>query len=151
MAFTFSEDDFERIAAVLGGDLRRNGATTRIKLVDEESGRRLELEIVTDLHLPQAISDEPTNLVSVYGNQNAFLQLQDCTGYIASDELGEVIFFAKRSGMTNGLVVERVAGCTLYANVDDRLLSTDFTELPPAMLMSIVALSLTDELLGGLK
>ena len=63
----------------------------------------------------------------------------------------EVIFFAKQGGKTCGLVVEREAGSSLYANVDDRLLSTDFTRLPPEMIMSSVALSMTDSLFNDLS
>ena len=81
---------------------------------------------------------------------SSFLQLQGCTGFIASQELGEVIFFARQGGVTNGLVVEREAGCSLYANVDDRLLSTDFTQLPPEMIMSSVALSMTESIFSDL-
>jgi len=84
-------------------------------------------------------------LISTYA-ANSFLQLHGCTGFIASEELGEVIFFAKQRGSTNGLVIEREAGCSLYASVDDRLLSADFTQLPPEVMMSSVALSMTETL-----
>ena len=58
---------------------------------------------------------------------------------------------AKSGGSTSGLVVEREAACSLYANVDDRLLSTDFTQLPPEMIMSSVALSMGETLFGDLE
>ena len=64
---------------------------------------------------------------------------------------GEIIFFARRAGVTNGLVVERDVGCSLYANFDQRLLlSTDFTQLPPELIMSTVALSMTETLFNDL-
>ena len=150
MSFTFSGTDIDRIASVLGVESKVDGSLTRFELRDESSGRSLALEIRTDLELPEEVaSQRPTNLVSVYA-PSSFLQLQGCTGYIASQELGEVIFFAKQGGTTNGLVIEREAGCSLYANVDDRLLSADFTQLPPEMIMSSVALSMTDTLFNDL-
>lgn len=143
---TFSSDDFAKIATALGVEAKQDGRTHRFSLRHEESGRRLDLEIVPHLDLPaDADPNRPANLVSVYGPM-AFLQLQGVTGFIASEEMGEVIFFGKQGGATSGLVVERVAGCSLYANVDEGLLSADFTALPPEIMMSSVALSATEAL-----
>lgn len=151
MSFTFADADFDRLAKAFGVTPKRDGALVRFELEDAPSGRRLVLEVQPSVELPPALADgeTPTGLVSVYG-MNAFLQLQGCTGYIASEELGEVIFFARKNGVTNGLVVERGAGCSLYANVDDRLLQTDFTQLPAEIMMSSVALSMSESLFGDL-
>lgn len=151
MPFAFSDDDFARLADAFGVSPMREGGLIRFELADEKSGRRLVLEIYPEVTLPDGVADgdTPSGLVSVYG-MNSFLQLQGLTGYIASEELGEAIFFAKQGGITNGLVVERGAGCSLYANVDDRLLQTDFTQLPPEIMMSSVALSMTETLFGDM-
>lgn len=147
MPFTFSSSDIDRIAAALGAAAHQDGQTFRFELADAESGRRLVLEVKPDVAMPGALSDLPTGVVSVYG-MNSFLQLQGVSGMIASDDLGEVIFFARRAGATSGLVVERGAGCSLYSNVDDRLLEADFTQLPSEIMMSAVALSLSESLFG---
>ena len=150
MPFTFSDDDFDRLAAAFGVEPKRDGPVVRFELRDEESGRRLVLEVQPTVALPSGlVGDGPTGLVSVYG-MNAFLQLQGCTGYIASEEMGEAIFFARKHDTTNGLVVERGAGCSLYANVDDRLLKADFTQLPSEIMMSSVALSMSETLFDDL-
>ena len=146
MPFTFSDEDFDRIGSVLGVPPKHEKSVVRYELRDETSGRRLSLEVTRSLPLPEDVrDDQPGNLVSVYA-ASAFLQLQGCTGFVASQELGEVIFFARRGGMTNGLVIEREAGSSLYANVDSRLLSADFTQLPSELVMSSVALSLAETL-----
>ena len=150
MAFAFSETDFERIAHVLGVGVQIEGAVARFTLLDEASKRRMVLEVVPQLKMPDPPTDRPMNLVSVIAT-NSFLQLHGCTGYIASEELGEVIFFARQAGSTNALVVERVAGATLYANVDNRMLSRDFTQLPPEIMMSAVALSMTESLFNDMQ
>lgn len=150
MDFSFSDADVEHIASVLGVEVKEDGPLARFELQDDTSGRSLSLEITRHLDLPESLRNEqPANLVSVYA-ASSFLQLQSCTGFIASQELGEVIFFARRGGTTNGLVVEREAGCSLYANVDDRLLSTDFAQLPPELIMSSVALSMAETLFNDL-
>lgn len=145
MSFQFSDKDFDRISSVLGVKTERDGNVIRYRLTDEATGRKIALEIVVGVILPEDIADEPTTLISAYA-ANSFLQLHGCTGFIASEELGEVIFFARQRGSTNGLVIEREAGCSLYASVDDRLLSADFTRLPPEVMMSSVALSMTETL-----
>lgn len=150
MAFTFSDADIERIESVLGVPAKRDQDVARFELFHEKSGRRITLELHAKVPVPDDIeSDGSSNLISVYA-ASSFLQLQGCTGYLASKELGEVIFVAKTGHAANGLVVEREAGCSLYANVDTRLFSTDFTKLPPELIMSSVALSVTEELFDDL-
>ncbi|ARA93514.1 hypothetical protein AWN76_010335 [Rhodothermaceae bacterium RA] len=150
MAFSFSDDDIDRIASVLGVPARRDGATIRFELRHDESKRWIKLELLTRLEgAPEIAETLPSNLISV-SSPSSFLQLQGCTGFIASRELGEVIFFVKRDGTTSGLVVEREAACSLYANVEDALLSANFLELPPEMVMSSVALSMTETLFDNL-
>ncbi len=149
MAFRFSQDDIDRIAEVLNAEAKKDAASFRFDLTDESSGRSLALEIRPAIEMPSVLDSRPYTLISVYA-ASSFLQLQDCTGFIASSELGEVIFFGKQAGVTNGLVVEREAGCSLYANVDDRLLSADFTLLPPELIMCSVALSMSDTLFDDL-
>ncbi|SHK59563.1 hypothetical protein [Rhodothermus profundi] len=150
MAFTFSDEDIQRIAAALAATPQIEGSSVRFSLADPESGRRLTLEIQRALALPSALQNVmPPNLISVY-TPSSFLQLQGCTGYLASQELGEVIFFGRQQGFVSGLVVEREVGCSLYANVHERLLSADFMQLPPEMIMSSVALSMSETLFNDL-
>ncbi len=151
MSFKFQDSDFQRIAEVLGVTPEYMDRTVRYKLFDSESQRKLILEIVSKLQFPKQIERAiPDQLVTVM-TSNAVLQLQGCTGFIESMELGEVIFFARRGGITNGLVVERLAGCSLYANFDDRLLSCNFEELSPELIMSTVALSMTETIFSDIS
>jgi len=150
MAFKFTEDDIERIESVLEVSPKWDGKVARFELASESTPRRVALEIHTLVPVPDEIDETGfSNLISVYASAS-FLQLQACTGYIASKDLGEVIFVAKSGHSANGLVVERAVGCSLYANVDTRLFSTDFTLLPPELIMSSVALSVTESLFDDL-
>jgi len=147
MSFSFSTSDYSKIGQALGVEPKHEGQMVRFELKEPVSGRKLALEIQPEVAVPNT---ENLTLVTVFAS-NAFLQLQGCTGFIASEELGEVIFFAKRSGATNGLVVEKGAGCSLYANVEDALLNADFTQLPAEVMMSSVALSMTEDLFNDLS
>lgn len=148
MLFSFSEDDIKSISVALGTEAKREGNLISFALLDESSGRTLSLEIRTSLSLPEDIADRPGNLISVYAH-NSLLQIHNCTGFLTSEELGEVIFFARQGGSTSGLVIEKVAGCTLYANVDERLFGKDFTQLPAELIMSSVALSMSESLFNS--
>lgn len=149
MPFSFSDADIQRIEAVLGTEAKKDDSFARFELSDTESGRRITLEIHRNVASPGLTDTDQTTLVSVYAPAS-FLQLQGCTGFMSSKDLGEVLFVARSGETANGLVVERNAGCSLYANVDTRLLSTDFTRLPPELIMSSVALSVTEDLFGDL-
>jgi len=143
MAFVFQKKDIKKIAQVLGVSYRDMGNNYRLVLEDSEGKRRLALEIYPDIPIGQ----ERGNLISVY-TTNAHLQLHFCTGYVVSEFLGEVTFISEAQGRISGLIIERGAGCSLYANVDSRVLSGDFTQLGPEVMLSGIALSLTEHLLS---
>ena len=149
MSFLFSDADIERIEDVLGVKAKKDQTLARFELSDKKSGRRITLEIHRIVQTAGLASSESTTLVSVYA-ASSFLQLQGCTGFWGSKELGEVIFVARSGETANGLVVEREAGCSIYANVDTKLLSTDFTQLAPELIMSSLALSVAEDLFGDL-
>ncbi len=136
----FTQTDIDHIAGVLNARVKKMGDNYRLTLSNEEAGRKISLEIYPDTQ----IGDKTGNLIIVYAN-NAFLQLQFCTGYVISKMLGEVTFVARHQGRISGLIVESTAGCSLYANVDESLLSGDFTQLGPEVMMTSIALSLSEQ------
>ncbi len=142
MAFQFKKKDFDRIASVLEGTFRKEGPCHRIVLDNEKEHRRLSLEIYPDI----AIGKHKGNLISVY-TRSTHLQLHFCSGYVDSDMLGEVTFVGEFGGHLSGLIIEKGAACSLYANVDARLLSGDFTQLGPEVMLSGIALSLAEAIL----
>ena len=141
MVHEFSIDNIKQIGLILGVDPKKNGNVYRFEIRDAEHTRKLALEIIPDL----TIDGISTNLISVYSH-NTFLQLHNCVGFISSDILNQVTFFGKTDNTTSGLIIEKEAGCSYYANVDDSILRGDFTKLPPELMMCSVALSLTDNI-----
>ena len=132
-----SPADFDRIASALDVAPIREAGLVRFSLSDAASGRKLVLEI-----LPET---DDGALVTVY-SQVAHLQLQGCEAVVASEELGEALFLGREGQRVSGLVVEREAGCSLYANVPAQLLTADFTSLAPEVMQSAVVLSLGETL-----
>lgn len=140
MIHQFTKENIDTIGNVLGATPKPLGDDVfRIEVKNEEENVRLALEV----HLGLDVNGEPMNMVSVY-SYNTFLQLHNVTAFVASDILQQVTFFGKSGEKTSGLIVEKAAGCSLYANVDEAIISGDFTALPEDLMMCGIALSLTE-------
>jgi hypothetical protein len=139
MSFEFKSKDIENIGTVLKVKAVKRGNFYRYDLDDKKSKRRLSIEIYPTIKTGK----QSGSLISVY-TINSHLQLHQCTGYLASDMLGEVTFYSEAEGKISGLIIEREAGCSLYANVDRSVLSGDFTRFGPEVMLSSIALSLAE-------
>ncbi|MBI3577972.1 MAG: hypothetical protein HY276_12740 [Ignavibacteriales bacterium] len=142
MSFEFKETDIRKLSQVLGVLPKHRGSNYRFEIEQKSLNRKLALEIYPNIH----IGKRKGNLISIY-TPTAHLQLHFCTGYVVSKLLGEITFVAESSGKLSGLTVEREGGCSLYANVDREILSGDFTTLGPEVMLSGIALSLTESVL----
>lgn len=138
---TLESSDIERIADVLGVVSKQETDHWTLILDQSEQQRHVRLEIYPEIR----IGADNGSLVSVY-THSTHLQLHFVTGYVISTLLGEVTFIAERDGFVSGLTVEREAACSLYANVDNSVLSGDFTRLGPEVMLSGIALCLIDEI-----
>ncbi len=146
MGFEFKSSEIKQIARTLGVEAKPKGNNIRFELEHPESKRKLALEIYPDIQ----IGKKRGNLISVY-TPSAHLQLHFCSGFVISDLLGEVTFIGEDHGKLCGLIVEKEGGCSLYANVDRKILSGDFTQLGPEIMLSGIALSLTESILPPAK
>jgi hypothetical protein len=142
MPFQFKNSDIQKISHILGTAAKHKGNNYRFEIENPETGRKLALEIYPNIQ----IGHRRGNLISVY-TPTAHLQLHFCTGYVVSEMLGEVTFVGEERGKLSGLIIEREGGCSLYANVDRSILSGDFTTLGPEVMLSGIALSLTETVL----
>lgn len=143
----FSDADAARVVAVLNADKYVfQDDHYRIRLENREEKRLLTLEIFPHILL----GDREGMLVVVY-TASAHLQLHHCSGYVCSEELGEVTFVAETDGTLSGIVIEQGAACSLYAGLDRKLISSDFTKLGVEVMLSGVALSLAEEIISPPK
>ncbi len=140
----FTKKDIKKIATALEVVPKDWGNNYRFIVENKDDGRKISLEIYS--HIP--IGKKIGTLISVY-TSSAHLQLHFCTGYVVSEVLGEVTFIGENQGRLSGLIIEKEAGCSLYANVDASLLSGDFTKLGPEVMLSGIALSLSEGILPG--
>lgn len=142
MIHQFTKENIDTIGEVLNATPKPLGDDVfRIEVRNEEENVRLALEV----HLGLDVNGEQMNMVSVYA-YNTFLQLHNVTAFVASEILQQVTFFGKSGSKTSGLIVEKAAGCSLYANVDETVMTGDFTSLPEDLMMCGIALSLTESM-----
>lgn len=142
MAFLFKATDIKKLEKLFGTSAKAKGSNFRFEVAGSEQHRKLVLEIYPNI----PIGKQRGNLISVY-TANAHLQLHFCSGYVVSEMLGEVTFVGEQGGKLSGLIIEKEGGCSLFANVDRSLVSGDFTQLGPEVMLSGIALSLTDSIL----
>jgi len=142
MAFAFTSSDVRKLEKVFGVPAKAKGSNYRFEIAARDEKKKLALEIYPAI----PIGKQRGALVSVY-TVNAHLQLHFCTGYVVSEMLGEVTYVGEHDGKLSGLIIEKEGGCSLFANVDRSLVSGDFTQLGPEVMLSGIALSLTDTIL----
>lgn len=143
----FTKKDIDKISACLKTEVvHKEKDHFRLKISADGGRRTLILELYPDVTLGKGKGP----MVVVYTG-SAHLQLHSCSGYVSSEELGEVTFVGEFSGKISGLVVERQAACSLYANVTREVLSGDFTKLGVEVMLSGVALSLAEEIIEKSK
>jgi hypothetical protein len=144
---TFSKDDVSKIATIIGAqDISFQKDHYRLKVENREERRSISLEI-----FPETSLGKTRGMLVVVYTGTSHLQLHNCTGYVVSEELGEVTFVAESAGQLSGLVVERGAGCSLYAALNRDLISSDFEQLGVEVMLSGVAMSLAEEILTSDK
>ncbi len=144
MKFTFRSADIARLSRLLGVKPKKMGNNIRFEIEGKGTSRKLSLEIYPNI----VIGKSRGNLISVY-TPTTHLQLHFCSGYVISKMLNEVTFISEEKGKLSGLIIEKEGGCSLYANVDREILSGDFTRLGPEVMLSGIALSLTESILPG--
>ncbi len=142
MSFEFTDAHIAEIARILDVEAKHYGNHYRYEIKGSETERRVSLEIYPRI----AMGEQEGTLVSVF-TPNSNLQLQHCSGVVMSELMGEVTFFAEAGGKISGLIVEKQGGCSLYSNVERSMVSGDFTKLGPEVMLSGIALSLTELML----
>jgi len=136
----FEKQQIEEISKIIGADeVEWQTDHYRLKVVAEQVKRMLVLEIYPEVSLGKTTG----SMIVVYTG-NAHLQIHNCSGFVTSEELGEVTFIGETEGHLSGLVVEKEAACSLYANISRELISSDFTKLGVEVMLSGVAMSLAE-------
>jgi hypothetical protein len=132
----FIESEILKIENLFSNKFIKSENSFSIKIKNEKINSIISLEI---------ISEDDKALISVYTN-NAHLQLQSCSYFIISEMLEEVIFISEEAETISGLIISKRGDCSLYSNVEKKLLRSDFMELNSEKLLAAVALSVTESI-----
>ncbi|MEA3297289.1 MAG: hypothetical protein U9R56_05440 [candidate division Zixibacteria bacterium] len=144
MGNNFTREDADRVASVLGTEtVTFEKDHYRFRLINAEEKRSLVLQVYPEVTLGMTRG----MLIVVYTG-NSHLQLHNSTGYVVSEELGEVTFVAETSRRLSGMVIEQGASCSLYSSINRELISSDFAQLGVEVMLSGVALSLAEDILS---
>ncbi len=140
MKSTFAKVDIKKIGKILGVEAKLRGNNFRFEMANKKENRQLALEIYPNI----SIGKKKGNLVSAY-THNTHFQLQFCSGYVVSQDVGEVTFIGETKDKVSAIIIEKEGGCTFYANVDRSILSGDYRMLSIDVMLAGIALSLTQE------
>jgi len=139
----FTSDNAQAVGKVLGAEkISFEKEHFRLKISNPDEKRLLVLEIY-----PETKLGKTRGMLVVIYTGNSHLQLHNVSGWVISEELGEVTFVAETKDRLSGLVVEKGASCSLYAALNRELISSDFTQLGVEVMLSGVAMSLVEEIL----
>jgi hypothetical protein len=142
--FQFSEAHIKKIGSVLGLEIQKKDNCSRFELINEEKHLQLNFELYSNID----INGRNGNLLTIYSTYGIH-QLQFCSGFIASELLGEVTFLSEYGDKISAAIIEKEGGYSFYANVDKGLISSDFTKLGPEVVMCGLALSIIEPVIDG--
>ncbi len=142
MSVVLGKEELAEISKVLGVEPKVLGNNIRFEINHADDSRKLTLEIYYNI----PIGTSEGTLITVY-TANSHLQLHFCTGFVVSEMLEEVTFVAESGNKVSGLIIEKQGGCSLFCNLDREILSGDFTQMGPEVMMGGIALSLTEHIL----
>ena len=130
----FNRNSVQEIAALLGADIETNGNESILRIGGGEAGPAIVLSV-------SFLNDG--NVVLSAQTSYGYFELHNVRRYVPV-EPDEVIVVAEEGNRVSGLVVGSLGNCSLFANVDRSILSADFREIEPSLLLAAMQLGLTE-------
>lgn len=131
----YTRNNLKTIEKLFGNKFSKSKNIYSLLIENKEKNTKISLDLIID--------SKDECLVSVY-TSNSHLQLQNSNYFIFSNMLDEVIFIAENKTTVSGLIISLQGDCSLYSNVQKKLLKSDFKSLNSEKLISAVALSLIE-------
>lgn len=139
MTFSFTYDDISKITGVLGSAPKVTDDENLFRLVNPDSRQSLTLS----LHNFVSLGENAIGALVVVQTQHGYFEMHGCSGFMIF-EPDEIIFVSAHDEFVSCMVVGKQCTCSLFSNVRREILSADFSELDPRVLMSAMQLSLTE-------
>lgn len=123
--------DIDRLESFLGIEAERSGADATIDINRENAAKRIVVNL---------FETDDGDVLSVQTGFGYF-ELHDPLGFVTV-EPDEVIFFAGEGDHLSCLLVGGSGTCSVFANVDRRLLDAEPSDLDPAHMLAAMQLGL---------
>ncbi len=151
MSFSFTKENIEEIAETLEAKPQVAENSYTWKIVNKSGATSIMFTIynkVSASHSKNNDEKDTDNELSMVSaqTQQGFFELHCCTNFLVFDP-GEVIFIQSDEKTVTSMIIGKEGTCSLYANIDRKILSSDFTVLDPALLPAAMQLSLLEELI----
>ncbi len=143
MGFIFDNSDIDKITETLSAKPVNHGESLQWRLENKEAGQVLVLTISNNVEFSE---NQTGSLISVQ-TKFGYFELHECAGYFLFDP-DEVIFYMHDENKLSSMSIGRGASCSLYANIDKKLLNADFSTINPALLLSAMQLSIAENFLA---
>jgi hypothetical protein len=142
MVYLFTKDDVGNISETLGLKPQEFDRGWTWRLHNKETGQQLIFSIYTNIQLE---NNESGNLITVQ-TQHGYFELHNCTMFMLF-EPDEVIFIQHDEVKLSSLIIGRQSTCSMFTNINREILSHDFSELDPPLLLSAMQLSIAESVL----
>lgn len=142
MGYFFTDSDINKISDVLHTkpDVFEGSWTWHLK--NKQNNLSLVLTIYSQAQLGESTKG---SLVSIQ-TQQGYYELHDISAYLIF-EPDEAIFVQYCGDFVSCITVGGEGVCSVYSNIRKEILKKDISELDPAVLMSAMQLSLTEQAL----
>ena len=142
MSYHFTEEDINKITAVLGSKPGAYGQSWTWNLRNAETHQAVSLALYSKVDFPGMESGSLVSVQTLHG----YFELHNCTSFMTF-EPDEVIFVMEEAGKVSCLIISRLGACSMFSNIRREILNADFTTLDAPLLLSAMQLSITESLL----
>lgn len=144
MAFSFKPEDLKKINDTLGTKEKGGDDYWTWSLKNKETGQSVVFTVYNDVELDPS-NGEKGVLVSVQ-TKHGYFELHGVTDYMVFDP-DEVIFVKSLGDKVSCLVIGANSSCSLFSDLNKKIMERNITELDPAVLLSAMQLSLAEAIL----
>ena len=142
MSYNFRDNDIKEISSVLDSKPEQLENQWSWKLSNDRTKQSLVFSIFNQVNLGKG---KKGSLISVQ-THHGYYELHDCIGFLTF-EPDEVIFISSKKDAVSSMIIGKQCTCSMYSNISRDILKADFSSLDPAVLLSAMQLSITEEIL----
>ena len=144
MSFSFSSEDINNISKILNQEPKLFEKAWSWTIINKETNQSLVFTLYNDIILDG--DSKKGNLISAQ-TQHGYFELHQCNKYMVF-EPDEIIFLQTMEDTISCIVIGKEATCSMFSNINRKILNADFTTLDPAVLLAAMQLSITEDIIN---